>query len=270
MGDFGFVDAEGSDGKKLTFHGGGIVRVRPDGSGLETFIHGTRNVYDVAIDPFMNVFTRENTNDGVGWWVRFSHYIQSGEFGYPSLYTNFSEDILPALGEYGRGSGTGCLFLQEPQWPAKYNNSALLADWGHSHIYIHRTQPDGASFTNTPEKFIGSKQVADLDVDASGRMYVAAWAGAGYKGNPSKGFVDRVVPKDWKYVPFPALNKQSEAKLVEHLKSPSITVRTYASQELVARKASSAQKALVALATNKSLSDESRVAAVHYCSNRGS
>ena len=78
------------------------------------FIHGTRNVYDVAIDPFMNVFSRENTNDGVGWWVRFTHYIQSGEYGYPCLYKNFIDEMIPALGMYGGGSGTGALFLQEP------------------------------------------------------------------------------------------------------------------------------------------------------------
>jgi len=32
IGDFGFVDAQGTDGTKLSMHGGGIVRVRPDGS----------------------------------------------------------------------------------------------------------------------------------------------------------------------------------------------------------------------------------------------
>jgi hypothetical protein len=31
VGDFGFRDAVDRDGKKLTMHGGGIVRVRPDG-----------------------------------------------------------------------------------------------------------------------------------------------------------------------------------------------------------------------------------------------
>lgn len=263
VGDYGFVGAKGTDGKTLTMHGGGVVRLRPDGSELETFIHGTRNVYDIAIDPFMNVLTRENTNDGVGWWLRFSHYIQSGDYGYPSLYTNFPEDMLPALGEYGGGSGTGNLYLQEPQWPAKYNNQALLADWGRSKIYIHRLQTNGASFINEPIEFISSPQVADLDIDASGRMYIAAWDGAGYSGNPKKGFVDRVVPKDWKYVPFPKLSTQSEAQLIELIKSESITIRTYASQELVARKSSTSSAPLAALAKDSKNSLESRVAAIY-------
>ena len=263
VGDFGFVDAEGSDGTKLTFHGGGVVRVRPDGSELETFIHGTRNVYDVAIDPFMNVFTRENTNDGVGWWVRFSHYIQSGEYGYPSLYTHFPEDMLPALGEYGQGSGTGALYLQEPGWPEKYNNNPLLADWGRSKVYLHEVTPDGASFTNEPREFLDSAQVADLDVDGSGRLYVAAWAGAGYSGNKNKGYVDLVTPKGWQYRPFPKIDQLSSEALVDLLKSESLTTRTYASVELVSRKDLSSAALLLDLIKETDVLLEGRVAGLY-------
>jgi glucose/arabinose dehydrogenase len=64
---------------------------------LEIYSHGTRNIYDVAIDPYMNVFTRDNTNDGGGWNIRFSHHMQSGEYGYPLLFQHFTDEILPAL-----------------------------------------------------------------------------------------------------------------------------------------------------------------------------
>ena len=37
IGDFGFMDAEGTDGKHLQLRGGGMVRFRPDGSGLSLF-----------------------------------------------------------------------------------------------------------------------------------------------------------------------------------------------------------------------------------------
>ncbi len=269
VGDFGFIGAEGTDGTKLSMHGGGIVRVRPDGSQLETFIHGTRNVYDVAIDPFMNVFTRENSNDGVGWWVRFSHYMQSGEYGYPSLYTNFPEDMIPALGEYGSGSGTGNLFFQEPGWPEKYNNVAMMADWGRSHIYIHRLTPDGASFTNAPENFIGSSQVADLDVDGSSRMYIAAWDGAGYSGNPNKGFVSIVKPKDWKYKAFPDLKKLSVKVLVSGIVSDSATARTYVQQEILRRNDKSMLEALSQITIYNGVLLESKVAAIYTLAQLG-
>lgn len=268
VGDFGFVDAQGTDGKKLTCYGGGVARVRPNGQELEMFIHGTRNVYDVAIDPFMNVFSRENTNDGVGWWVRFSHYIQSGEYGYPCLYKNFIEGMIPALGMYGGGSGTGALYLQEPGWPKEYNNKPLMADWGRSMIYIHDVKPDGPSFTDTPKNFLKVSQVADLDVDASGRMYVAAWAGAGYKGNSQKGFVERYVPEGWQYKAFPDLTKVTKSELLNFIDSESFTARIYAQQEILARKDQSYLQDLEQLAKSaKTL--EARVAAVYTLAQLG-
>ena len=270
VGDFGFQNAIGADGKALNYQGGGVVRVRPNGSGLENFVHGTRNVYDVAIDPFMNVFTRENNNDGVGWWIRFSHYIQTGEYGYPSLYMNFPEDMIPALNEYGGGSGTGALFLSEPGWPDKYNNKALLCDWGRSQVIIHGAKPQGASFiAEKPETFVKSSQVADLDVDASGRVYVAAWAGAGFKGNSKKGFVERYVPEGFKYVPFPKLSTVSEADLLKYLASESHTARVDAQQEILARNATKLLSAIYAQAKDTKLTLAARVAAVYTIAQLG-
>jgi len=197
-GDFGFYNAVDREGTKLTLHGGGIVRVRPNGKEMELYTHGTRNIYDVAIDPYMNIFTRDNTNDGGGWNIRFSHHIQSGEYGYPLLFKNFTEEIIPGLVDVGGGSGTGSLFMDEPTWPDKYNHVPMMADWGNSQLYIHRVTADGASFTQKDEEFIKLNQITDLDVDGSGRLYLAAWDGAGYSGSPDKGFIVRAVPNNWK------------------------------------------------------------------------
>ncbi|HVI44822.1 MAG TPA: hypothetical protein VM802_08125 [Chitinophaga sp.] len=235
VGDFGFHDATDRSGKKLTMLGGGILRVRPDGTEMEVFTHGTRNVYDVAIDPYMNVFTRENTNDGGGWNVRFSHHIQSGEYGYPVLFQHFTDEILPALADLGGGSGTGALFMSEPNWPAKYNNVPMMADWGRSMLYIHRVMPDGATFRQKEENFIALSQITDLDVDGSGRLYLSAWDGAGYSGSDTIGFVVRAVPNDWTYKPFPDLGKVTTDELVGLLTSASAVARLNASQELLQR-----------------------------------
>ena len=63
--------------------------------GMEVFSWGQRNILDVCIDPYMNLFTRDNTNDGGGWDIRVSHVLQSGNYGYPSLYKNFTDEMLP-------------------------------------------------------------------------------------------------------------------------------------------------------------------------------
>ncbi len=75
-GDYGALQAVGKDGTKLQFKGGGVMRVRPDGSHLEVVARGERNIYDIAIDPVMNLFTCDNTNDGDAWNVRLAHVFQ--------------------------------------------------------------------------------------------------------------------------------------------------------------------------------------------------
>lgn len=263
VGDFGFHDAIDRSGKKLTMLGGGIVRVRPDGTEMEIYTHGTRNVYDMAIDPYMNIFTRENTNDGGGWNVRFSHHIQSGEYGYPLLFQHFTDEILPALADLGGGSGTGALFMDEPTWPEKYNNVPMMADWGSSMLYIHRVTPDGPTFTQKDEEFIKLPQITDLDVDGSGRMYLSAWDGAGYSGSPSKGYVVRAIPKNWTYKPFPDAKKAAIKTLVQLLKSPSAVARLTASQELISRQNKQSISAALKVASDKSLSLASRIAGMY-------
>lgn len=271
VGDFGFHNATDRSGKKLTMLGGGIVRVRPDGTETEIFTHGTRNVYDVAIDPFMNVFTRENTNDGGGWNVRFSHHIQSGEYGYPVLFQHFTDEILPALVDVGGGSGTGALFMAEPNWPEKYNNVPMMADWGRSMLYIHRVMPDGPTFTQKEEEFIGLPQITDLDVDGSGRLFLSAWDGAGYSGSDSKGYVIRAVPNNWTYQAFPDMAKATIQELAQLLKSASAVARLSASQEMIARADKQAASAALEIASDVTLPLYARIAGIYtYAQAAGS
>lgn len=262
VGDFGFVNAQGTDGTTLTLLGGGVVRVRPDGSEMETYTLGLRNIYDVAIDPYMNMFTRGNTNDGGGWNIRFIHQIQSGQYGYPMLFRNFTEEIIPALGDLGGGSGTGALFMDEGTWPDKYNKVPMMADWGRNQVYIHRVTVDGPSFTQKPEDFIGLSQPSDLDVDASGQLYIAAWEGAGYKGNPERGFVERVVPQGWSYEAFPDLTKLGADALAKGLMVDSATARLATQQEILRRGDKAAAPAVLAIAKGADTPLASRVAAI--------
>jgi putative heme-binding domain-containing protein len=253
VGDFGFHGAVDRSGTKLTMLGGGIVRVRPDGTEMEVYTHGMRNIYDVAIDPYMNIFTRGNTNDGGGWNIRFSNQIQSGEYGYPVLFQHFTEEIIPALVDLGGGSGTGALFMDDDTWPAKYNNVPMMADWGRNQLYIHRVKADGPSFTQQEEDFIKLSQITDIDVDASGRAYLSAWDGAGYSGSDAKGFVVRAVPQQWTYKAFADVKKASVKELITVLKSGSGVARLAAQQELLNRPAKSTTAAVWKLAADKKL-----------------
>ena len=45
--------------------------------------------------------------DGGGWDVRLSFVPPGAHMGYPTLFKNFAEDMLPPLGEFGGGSPCG-------------------------------------------------------------------------------------------------------------------------------------------------------------------
>lgn len=264
VGDFGFHNATGRDGTRLTMLGGGVLRVRPDGTEMEIYTHGLRNIYDVAIDPLMNMFTRDNTNDGGGWNIRFSHQLQTGEYGYPLLFKHYTEEIIPALVDVGGGSGTGSLYLNDHRWPDAYNNTPLMADWGRSYLYKHPVAADGPTFTQTEEPFIQLPQITDVDIDGSGIMYLSAWDGAGYSGSPDVGYVVRVVPDGWEYQPFADVTQLADRKLVALLESPDAKARQAAQFELLSRNPSDRVASSVwKLVETESLGKAQRVAALY-------
>ena len=236
IGDFGFMEAEGTDGRKLQMRGGGVVRVRPDGSGLELYSNGTRNILEVAVDPLLNGFTRDNTNDGGGWDIRLHHFTGLEDHGYPRLYMNFGDEIIKPLADYGGGSGCGALFLDEPGFPKGYSPALYTADWGRSAIFRHQMTPHGATFKPDQEQFVGVTRVTDLDVDGSSNVYVSSWRGATFTyAGEDVGYLVRVRPTGLKSEPLPDFAKATSAELVGLLKSPSHRRRLEAQRTLVRR-----------------------------------
>lgn len=264
-GDYGIKLAKGKDGKTITHRGGCIVRVRPDGTEMEVYCSGLRNPFDLAIDPFMNIFTRDNTNDGAGWDTRVSLLRQTALMGYTQLFANFTDEIMPTLGTFGNGGGTGTVYVGDPRWPDKFRGMLLTADWGRSEVYRHEIKPNGPTFDLKQEVFLTVPRATGMDMDADGRLYVCSWrsgSAVGFEG-PNVGFVARVVPKGLKTEPFPDLKKADDAKLIELLGSPNAVVRLHTQGEILARgKKADTSVALVKLATDDKASLESRAAAV--------
>ncbi|MFT5495845.1 MAG: putative heme-binding domain-containing protein [Kiritimatiellia bacterium] len=262
VGDFGIVHAVGTDGSAVTRKGGGILRFQPDGTELERYATGTRNICDMAIDPFMNIFTRDNTNDGGGWDVRLNHIIQTAEYGYPNLYKYFGTELMPPLADYGGGSGTGALYLNEPGFPKPYDHALITMDWGKSQAYYHALKPDGASFHADQANFASVERITDGDVDGSERLYLASWRGGKFKYDGEEiGYVAIAKPKGWIYRPFENLGDLDEG-LVAMLASPSATRRFYASREIIRRGVYASPGELTDLAMNQQLPLEGRVAAI--------
>jgi hypothetical protein len=236
VGDYGFIKAVGKDGTTLQSRGGGVVRVRTDGSGLEIVSRGQRNIYDVAIDPLMNLFTRDNTNDGDGWDVRLSHVVPTSHLGYPSLFKNFADEIVRPLADYGGGSPTGSIYIQEPGLPAPYRDSLYTCEWGREAVFRHPLEPTGAGFLAGQEPFLTLPRPTDIDVDGRSRIFVSSWRAASftYEG-PSVGYVIRVSAPGAAARALPDMKTATDAQLVAYLASPSQVLRLAAQRAILRR-----------------------------------
>jgi putative membrane-bound dehydrogenase-like protein len=265
VGDYGCPEARGKDGSTVTMRGG-ILRVRPDGTDLEVFATGLRNPFDIGIDPFMNLFTRDNDDNRAGGWdIRVSHLIQGAYYGYSQHYANFPDEIMPPLGQFGGGSGTGNLFLQDERWPEPFRNVLLTGDWGRSEVYRHELTANGPTFDLKQEVFLKIPRPTGIDMDGSGRLFVASWRGgeaSTYVG-PNVGFVARVTPRGLRPAPFPNLKAAGLDELVRLLSGPNGVARLHSQREILRRgRKAETTEALTRLASDAKAPLEGRVAAI--------
>jgi putative membrane-bound dehydrogenase-like protein len=182
LGDHG-CDVRRPEGDRLVLEGGGILRCRGDGRDLHVFATGLRNIYDVALDAELNVFVRDNENDGGDYLVRVAHSAFGADHGYPYLYYERPDEAIPPLADLGRGSSAGGLVYEETQFPPSYRGALLFCEWGRS---VVRYQPEvrGAGFSPLTETVFarGAEndpygfKPTDLVVDRDGSLLVADWA----------------------------------------------------------------------------------------------
>lgn len=240
VGDYGYLEAVGKDGNRISRRGGSVVRVRPDGTGLEIYTIGTRNIYDVAIDPFMHVFSRDNTNDGDGWNTRLHYLPALADMGYPNRYRNFADELMPSLHDYGGGSGTGGLWIQDPGFPEGFDNTLYTADWTVNKILRHPLARNGASWEVQQEDFIEIPRPSDLSVDSRSNLYVASLSGGSFRYvGDSVGYVVQVRHAAEAGDEAPQLASMSEGELVGVLADFNATHRLDAQREILRRGASS-------------------------------
>jgi putative heme-binding domain-containing protein len=236
VGDFGVIDAVGADGTHLTLRGGGIVRVRTDGTGLETCATGMRNIYDGAIDPLMNVFTRDNTNDGDAWNDRLTYSPPSAYHGYPSKYKRFADEIVDCMIDFGGGSPCGSIFIDEPGMPDGFGRAFYTVEWGQNQVDRHPLTASGAGFKATTEKMIELPRGTDIGIDGASNLYISSWAGGGFSyTDPNVGYVIRLAPKGYAAPAFPDLRNASDADLLKHLAAPSGVLRQATQREILRR-----------------------------------
>jgi putative membrane-bound dehydrogenase-like protein len=182
LGDHG-CEVTRPEGDRLVHHGGCILRCRPDGHDLHVFASGLRNIYDVALDDELNVFVRDNENDGGTYKIRVCHSFHGADHGYPYLYEERPDEALPPLADLGLGSSAGGVSYLERQFPLEYRGNLLFCEWGKS---VVRYQPTRAGSTFAPlaelEFATGAAndtygfKPTDIAVQRDGTLMVSDWA----------------------------------------------------------------------------------------------
>jgi putative heme-binding domain-containing protein len=265
VGDFGTFPAKGTDGSTYTLHGGGVLRVRPDGSQIEPYALMVRNICDTAISPELDLFSRDNTNDGKGWNTRFHHYTQLGDHGYPRLYQNFADEAIKPLADYGGGSGTGALWLSEPGFPAEFTDALFSTDWTTGTVHYHPWKKAGASFTVEQKTFEKLPHATDVDVDGNSHLYLADWRNGGFDYTPNEkvGMIFQVSFPGGTPAKYQDVTKASDADLVKLIGSPSAVQRLETQREILKRgKKPEFAEGIFAVAKDTKLPVNARTAAV--------
>ena len=181
LGDRG-CDVNRPEGDRLVFQQGGILRCRPDGSGLHVFSTGLRNIYDVALDHELNVFVRDNENDGGDYMIRVCHCFFGSDHGYPYHYYEHPTETMLPLADLGRGSSAGVTTYLETVFPEEYQKSLFACEWGRAIVRYQQKQL-GSSFEPMNETDFASGAAedpygfkpTDLVVDRDGSLLISDW-----------------------------------------------------------------------------------------------
>lgn len=254
-GDKGIYGAVGKDGNKIEIHGGGLARMRPDGTDLEVYSTGTRNHLDVAVTSEDELFTYDNTDDGHGWWTRASHMVDGGYYGYPWDYKPQRPYTLWMMADYGGGAGCASIAYNEDALPEKYRGNLFLSDWARKEVLRLDVTRTGATWKIvSTEKFLtgggGEFRPLGQAVSPDGMsIYICDWNYGGWmaKGKQTgrlikatySGGASMAAAKPAWYVPAATAQpfEAPTADLVKGLSHPSREVRLTAQRRLADRKA---------------------------------
>ena len=248
LGDRG-CDVQRPEGDRLLFQAGGILRCRPDGRDLHVFATGLRNIYDIALDEELNVFVRDNENDGGDYMIRVCYSFHGADHGYPYLYPERPAEAMLPLADLGRGSSAGGTAYLETAFPIDYRRSLFFCEWGRAVVRYDVRRSEGYFEPMQETDFVAGAsddpygfKPTDLVVDYDGSLLVSDW-GDGQRPKRGRGRIYRISaagPSSTSSAHV-VTNDTPDEQLIEWLSSESYHTRCAAQQAIEKRTEASAE-----------------------------
>ncbi len=254
----------GSDHKSIVMNSGHVYRMRPDGSHAEYVTHGQVNPFGLAFDPLGNLYSCDCHSRPIYQLLRGAWYPS---FGRPDDGLGFGPEMLTH--DHGSTGIAGISYYAAEQFPPAYRGTIFIGNVvtnriNHDRLVFHGSTPQGIE---QPD-FVWSEdnwfRPVDIELGPDGALYVADFYNRiiGHYEVPlthpgrdrSSGRIWRIVyrgegaAKTPVFKPFD-LTQATRDELIHKLDDPNLSVRTSATNQLVARFAGESPEPLKTAAT---------------------
>lgn len=146
IGEKGLQRAVGKDGAVVRMRGGGVIRFRLDGSGLEIVSTGDCRPTGLALSATDDVFTFGGSGAGGRWSKGLVHQVLGANYGYPYQFFTAAFRALPVMSKLGGGAaGLGDAY-NEAGLPEEYRGNLFFCDPDEQTVFRHEPRKVGGSF----------------------------------------------------------------------------------------------------------------------------
>lgn len=166
------------------YNGGLIIKINPDGTGMEVVSHNFRNAFEVAVDSYGNMWQSDNDDQTAS--CRTTWLMEGSDAGYFSAkgdrtwqadrrpgqtiaeahWHQHDPGVLPVGDVYGAGSPTGMVRIEGDELGEQYRGLLLSADAGRNIIFGYSPEVQGAGYP------LQNRQVFVSSVDRDNTGYI--------------------------------------------------------------------------------------------------